>query len=473
MKKPLVFAAATVAIIIVTAGPAFAHATLDSTTPQPNATVQTSPKTVVLQYSEAVTFQPDAIRVFDQKGNAIKTGKSVHANGKSSTASVSLPALKDGTYAVTWRVISADTHPVQGAFEFAVGNAQVSASGSEFAQKLLAQQGGGNKVVGVTYGVIRFLTFASIALLIGVTVFLVALWPGGWDAARIRRLLLGSWIVALLTVLADIPMQAAYASGGGITKGFDSSLLSETINTRAGNMWIARAVLLLVAIPVLRGLSRRRDSKPLVFAALVLGAGIALTLSLAGHASTGRWIALAVPADAVHVLAMSAWLGGLAVLATEPLRGRDVDAVERIVDRFSTLAMSCVGIILATGTFQSFRQVEHLGDLLHTGYGRLLVIKIGAFAAVLLVASASRDIVRYEIRKSGRAALSPLPAGPGAMLATTGPPDPPEPEDTVRRLRSAIWYEIAFAIVVLVITSMLVNAAPISAQTGPSRTSRP
>ena len=35
--------------------------------------------------------------------------------------SVSTPKLDDGTYVVTWRVISADAHPVRGAFTFTVG----------------------------------------------------------------------------------------------------------------------------------------------------------------------------------------------------------------------------------------------------------------------------------------------------------------------------------------------------------------
>ncbi|MCU1430661.1 MAG: copper resistance protein CopC [Actinomycetia bacterium] len=461
MKKLLVLAATTVAVLIATAAPAFAHAVLDGTIPAPSSTVRTSPKSVELQFSEPVTFQSNGIRVFNTKGDAVSTGKPQHANGKSNTAAVSIPTLSDGTYVVTWRVISSDTHPVQGAFSFAVGNAQVSSTDSAIAQRLLSKQGGHDTVVGVTFGVVRFLTFVSLALLIGIGAFLVALWPAGWGSTRVQRVLVGSWVVAFLTALAAIPLQAAYASGGGLAKATDSAALSDTIGTRAGHAWIARAILLLVAIPLLRALSRRRDSRPLIVGGVALGALLSLTLSLAGHATTGRWVALAVPADALHVMAMAAWFGGLAVLALEPLRGADIDAVERVVDRFSTMAMSCVAVIVATGAFQSVRQVEHLNDLLHTGYGRLLLVKLGGFAAVLIVASASRDIVRYEVRSSGRAALNPLPAGPGAMLAT---PDLPEPEDTVRRLRSAVWFEIVFALAVLAVTALLVNAAPVSAQ---------
>jgi copper transport protein len=107
------------------------------------------------------------------------------------------------------------------------------------------------------------------------------------------------------------------------------------------------------------------------------------------------------------------------------------------------------------------RQVEHWNLLLNSGYGRLLLVKLGAFAAVLVVASASRDIVRYEIRRRGRPAFAgAVPAGPGAMRAA---PELPDPQDTMHRLRGAVRYEIGFAIAVYAVTALLVNAAPVRA----------
>src|SRR5215831_14622220 len=104
MKKTLTLLAVTIGFVVASAAPAFAHATLDSTNPAPGARVATSPPNVTLYFSEPVTFEPDALRVYDSKGNAVKTGKTKHA-GKSSAVSVSLPKLSDGVYALTWRVI--------------------------------------------------------------------------------------------------------------------------------------------------------------------------------------------------------------------------------------------------------------------------------------------------------------------------------------------------------------------------------
>jgi copper transport protein len=205
-----------------------------------------------------------------------------------------------------------------------------------------------------------------------------------------------------------------------------------------------------------RGGSRKG---PLAVVGLAIAVGIMLTPGIAGHASAGRWVALAIPVDALHLLAMAAWFGGLTVLAIEVLRSNDVDAVEPAVDRFSRIGIVAVGVVVATGAMQSFRQLEQFSDLWDSSYGRLLLVKLGAFAALMVVASASRDIVRFEIRRSGRRQrlASPLPAGPGAMRAA---PELDDPEDTVRRLRSAVWYEVAFAVAILAVTAVLVNEAP-------------
>jgi len=467
MKKLLTLLPLAIAFVVVLATPAFAHATLNSATPTPEADSVQPPKSVTLYFSEPVTFANDAIRVFDSKGNELKIGKTVHG-ARSSIATASLPKLNDGIYAVTWRVISADTHPVQGAFSFAVGNAVIKTGSSDFARQQLAKEGTHNNTVGIAYGIVRFFAFIALALLIGVTAFVTTLWHAGWDVKRVRRVIFGAWIVALVGTVLMIPLQTAYASGHGLTKGFVGSGLSETLGARAGHAWIARIVLLIVALPILLALRRRPSAQSAAaMAGVVVGTATLLTVSLAGHASTGRWLGFAVPMDTLHLIAVSLWFGGLCALTLEAIQETDIDALEPIADGFSRLAMAAVVVIIGTGVFQSLRQVQHIDDLLHTGYGRLLLIKIGIFAGVLVIASSSRSIVRYEIRGEARRAMpEPLPVGPGAMRASSEDDfEPPEPEDTLHRFRTAVVFEIIFAIAIFAVTAALVNAAPISATT--------
>lgn len=463
LKKPFLLVLAAVAFLVATAVPASAHAVLEGSTPAPGASVKTSPKNVVLRFSEPITVPRDGVKVFDGKGNAVKIGAVGRENRSTSTVSIALPKLGDGQYVVTYQIVSDDGHPVDGSIVFAVGDSPVNSSATALAQRLQSETTGTNRVVTVVYAIVRFLVFASLALLVGAAAFLVLVWPEGWSSVRVRRTVWTGWTIAFVTTVVGIGLQGAYTTNGTLADAVKPSVIGDVLDTRFGHAWFARAVMLLLAYPLLVAFERRGTRNgPLPYVGLVLGAAILMTPALSGHASTGRWVALAVPLDALHVMAMSVWLGGLVLLAIEVLRGDDLDIIEPAMDRFSRLAMIAVGALIATGTFQAIRQVEHWDNLLHTNYGRLLLVKLGAFAAVLVVASASRDIVRHEVRRSARLPMNPLPAGPGAKLAT---PDVPDAEDTVQRLRSAVRYEVLFAVAVLAVTALLVNAAPVRGDT--------
>src|SRR5581483_2075556 len=166
--------------------------------------------------------------------------------------------------------------------------------------------------------------------------------------------------------------------------------------------------------------------------------------------------------DILHVVAMSVWLGGLFVLVVDVLGSDDPARARGPAVRFSPIATAAVATLIVTGAFAVLRQVPHFSDLLHTGYGRLLLVKLAAFAALLLVALAARSIVRFELGADiGSPEPTPFPPGPGAKLAEAAPGElPPEQVDTVRRLRNATVFEIGFAVVVLASTSLLVGAAP-------------
>ena len=112
-----------VGVVFGSAGPAFAHAQLTSTEPVGGTAVATPPANVVLHFGENVEIPLGSIRVFaSPSGKQIETGAAEHAGGQGSAVSVKLPKLDKGTYIVTWRVTSADSHPVHGAFTFIVGS---------------------------------------------------------------------------------------------------------------------------------------------------------------------------------------------------------------------------------------------------------------------------------------------------------------------------------------------------------------
>src|SRR5581483_1718791 len=129
--------------VLLGAAPASAHASLLSTEPVGGTAVATSPERVVLRFSEAVQIPLGSIRVFaSPSGKQVETGTAGRVDGDSSAVGVKLPKLDKGGYIVTWRVTSADSHPIHGAFTFTVGSAKEAAADAALVEKLLSSGGG-------------------------------------------------------------------------------------------------------------------------------------------------------------------------------------------------------------------------------------------------------------------------------------------------------------------------------------------
>jgi putative copper resistance protein D len=130
----------------------------------------------------------------------------------------------------------------------------------------------------------------------------------------------------------------------------------------------------------------------------------------AGHAGAQAgpegWVHLV--ADAAHLLAAAAWLGGLPALAmylgaAERDPQRQGETAARLTARFSWLGIACVGTLIASGVINSYFLLSGPGDLLSTTYGRVLALKLGLFAAMLAIAAANRFYLTPRLRDQGAA----------------------------------------------------------------------
>jgi copper transport protein len=437
-----------VGIVVVSAAPAFAHATLESQNPGAGSTVATSPTQVELTFDENVEISFGSIALFDEKANRIEIGAPHHAASSDHSIEASVPHLADGTYVLTWRVISADSHPVHGAYSFSVGNSSFNASG--LAARLEAKAAG-NTTVGVIFAAVRSAEFAAIALLIGAVVFAAAVRPRGRRRSRGDALVWVGWIGLVVSTVAALLLQGPYAGGFGLSAALHSAVIRATLQTRYGHLIEIRLVLLAATLPLLFVVRRRWHPQWWWWVlATPLGLAIAATPGLAGHAATGTFTQLAVPLDTLHVTAMSVWLGGLAVLALIVI-DRDPDA-RRAADHFSPVALTSVLVIVGSGVFAAWRQVGWSVDAFRdTTYGRILLVKIAVFVVLLALAAWSRQIVRTHRPLSLSAAVATAPVS----ATETRPADP-----SVRGLRWSVGGELLFGIAVLVITSMLVNSQP-------------
>ncbi|MEU6677174.1 copper resistance protein CopC [Streptomyces sp. NPDC046925] len=382
--------------LLGTAAPASAHAALTGSDPKQGAVVDKAPAAVSLTFSEKVAMSDGSVRVLDPAGKRVDTGKTSDLG--SNTYGVKLhKGLPDGTFTVAYQVVSADSHPISGAFTFSVG------APSDTKVALPDQEVGGGFVGGL-YGFARYLSYAGFILVVGGAAFVLGCWPRGAGVRPVQRLVVSGWVTLTASTLVLLLLRAPYTGSGKIADAFDMAKLGDVLQTKTGAALVSRLLLLAAAalfIAVLFGAYEKRtdpkERKDLTFGLAIGGGvvavGLGATWAMAEHASTGIQAGLAMPVDVVHLLAVAAWLGGLAALVVALYFAPSADAPSvdaGAVKRFSRVAFCSVVALAATGLYQTWRQVGSWSALTGTWYGQLLLIKIGLVVVLVGIAGISR-----------------------------------------------------------------------------------
>ncbi|MFF4080616.1 copper resistance CopC/CopD family protein [Streptomyces sp. NPDC001777] len=402
VRRPLAAAALLVALVgtvlallLGGAGPVSAHAALTGSDPQDGAVVATAPKEVTLTFSEQVALGDDSVRILDPDGKRADTGTAPRDLGSGSVVKYGVPlhaGLPDGTYTVAWQAVSADSHPVSGAFTFSIG------APSQTAVALPTDRAGGG-VVGALYGIARYAAYAGFVLLAGGSAFVLACWRRGAGARPLQRLVAHGWLTLTVATLAMLLLRSPYTGSGKLADAFDLDGLKAVLDTKPGAALVSRLLLLgasaLFVAVLFGGYAKREDEREkkdltfgLAIGGTVIAAGIAGTWALAEHASAGLQPGIAMPVDVLHLLAVAAWLGGLVALLVALHKTPDIDATA--VRRFSRVAFGSVLVLTATGIYQSWRQVGTWSALTGTTYGQLLLVKVGLVGALVAIAFFSR-----------------------------------------------------------------------------------
>ncbi|MGW1072346.1 copper resistance CopC/CopD family protein [Streptomyces sp. NPDC002537] len=479
------------------AGTASAHAALTATDPADGSVVPAAPRQVELTFSEGVLLNADSLRVLDPQGVRVDEGRPAHVGGKSATAAVGLRSgLGNGTYTVAWQAVSADSHPVAGAFTFSIG------APSRTAAKVATAEI--DPTVDTLYGMGRYAAYAGFILLVGGCLF-----AGVCRASRsVQRIAVGGWIALFVSTAALILLRGAYTTGKGPGSVLQLSLIGDVLATKPGAALLSRLLLLSAAAVFLavlfgsyareddgRTAGERRDvAYGLAIGGTVVAIGLAATWAMAEHASAGLQSWLAMPVDVLHLLGVAAWLGGLAALLATLWNGEPVPRAA--VRRFSRIAFTSVCALVATGLYQSWRQVGSWGALTGTEYGRLLLLKAGLVAVLVGIAYVSRRWTERltDRTEPGKGRTEPKRARTDATKDRTGPKQPkaaaaksgdvPSPERAAQLarqqaalvkaagkrqrdadgsrsgLRRSVLAETGVAVVLLAVTTLLTGTQP-------------
>lgn len=363
------------------------HAALLDTEPGSNASLETPPDAVELRFNEPV--EPVYIRVFDRSGDTVSAPSPV-----SEGTGVQLPlsaALSDGGYLVSWRVVSADSHPIGGSFRFSVGDAPVD--WSELPQQSASDE---NRTLMGLYSAVRALFLLALLSVSGQVLFAVWIRPGGpreREASLIGALTGLLWVAGLLqTVLQGVRI---YGPDFAFTEGAQAATLG--LNSTLGQSTLmALAAYTLVAVLV----SWR--TRPAVWWAAWLVSLVGLgALLMTGHVVTSPDAAIALPALAIHVLVASIWLGAFPGL----LQSAKHDSRDRLVvllRRFSARAMGAVALMIVAGLTIAVLQVASLDGLLTSGYGQTLLGKVALVCVVLGLALDNKVRLTRRLARSVR-----------------------------------------------------------------------
>jgi copper transport protein len=345
-------------------GSALGHAALNGAAPADGSVLPVAPTEMMLTFSEPVS--PLALRLIAPDGTATPLDQ---VQLRDRTLVIAAPAgLSPGTHVISWRVVSADGHPVGGSVLFSIGAPSPTAPIGETQPS----------------GVRPMLWAGRVALYLGLFIGCGGAAFVAWVAplpARARGAVSAALLLGLVALPLSLAAQGLDALGADLGAVFQPPVWRAALGTSLASM------LAIAAGALASGLLALRLTGGLGQIVGLCGVGLAgLALASSGHASAASPQALMRPAVFLHAAGIALWAGALLPLA-QALNQPDAAATLR---RFSSRIAIVVAILLASGLVLAVVQVERPAALIETSYGRVLLAKLALVALVLGLAGFNR-----------------------------------------------------------------------------------
>jgi putative copper export protein len=288
-------------------------------------------------------------------------------------------------------------------------------------------------LVDLALGANRVLTYAGYVLLAGTLTFWSVVWP---DGRRNRRLV-------MLTLAGTAAMIIGTLAGPAIQLIFGGRMLGDVVTPLVGAAQLVRLAALFAAMFFLPDIISGAVVGWRRVVALSLVLTIAASMVAQSNAIGGHWEVAKIAATGLHVLATCAWLGGLVALAAVLIPGEQVQELDKLIPRFSRVALLSVVTLLVTGTVHALAVAGGVTQLATSRYGFVLLIKVSIFGLMLLMGNEGR-------KYAARAAFRQLHQPPEGTVRTS----------SISALAVVMGAELCIAFVILSTTSLLVLVAP-------------
>jgi copper transport protein len=337
-----------------------------SSDPADGAVLAAKPSHLVLNFNEPVS--PLVLRLIDDDGRSITLSYRV----EDTAVIVDEPGdIGNGSHALSWRVVSADGHPVGGTILFSIG-----------APSARAVPGADTVIdwpVRIAIWICRLVIYLGLFVGVGGLFFQSVIARDRSSTPKLQRALLALGLIAIpLSVglqgldALDLPL-----SGFGQHAAWRAAL---------GTTWSLTAAIAFAACAVALIGTLRQGRRTGSILAMIALFGVGASLAASGHASAAppQWVTR--PAVFLHVTAVTFWIGALIPLAAALRRGNGAAAL----GRFSNAIPIAVGLLVLAGITLAAIQVQKPEALWTTDYGRVLLAKLACVVVLFILAALNR-----------------------------------------------------------------------------------
>lgn len=370
---------------------ASAHAVAESFTPEPGSQMDESPPEVAIRFNEQIEAQVGSLRVLDSQSNPV-TDERASVSEDRTTTTLALPELSEGVYTVSYNIVSADGHPVNGSYIFVVGDPPGGRDASSF--NLHEQLGHSGHAVATQlttselalYGA-RILYYLSLLIASGLMLWYAML----RNKNEVLLTTFRSWGLWLMRAYLVGSLLYVFVHSRELMQGQPAEdWLVLFTRTEIGMTWAAIVGVALLGFLILKAGRLLRT----IWALTALGLE-----GWSGHAAAYEPLVYSLGLNLIHIAASAVWAGGLFFLLALWFEERK-DA-GRFAETFTTAAWVSILVLTVTGVLSTLLFIPSVEYLFHTAWGTLLLIKTGLVLLVVVVGF----LLRLRIKRGN------LPAG--------------------------------------------------------------
>lgn len=386
----------SVYIFTFQSGTVLGHAILLQAEPAANSQLRSSPEQIRLTFNERLEKQLFHIKVRDQRGVMV-TNQSALLSEDQRQVQLNIPTLSEGVYTVSYQVISADGHPIKGAYIFTIGQAiagtdeEASVSGPHAGHSDHDHGHGhmhdSHSLQGqLPLWFVRIIYFTSMLGVTGLAIWGLVIRKEATEIRQLHR----RWTYRLLIFfIIALCGSGLFQFGEVLGESGGSDVIALLLGTNAGLSWTISLLLAVSGFFIIL----RAVWSDIIWVFLLLGAK-----SFNGHAMSAESPIPTLILNTIHLIAASLWVGGLLYIIL--LGSRRAQRRRAFIPIFSRVALVSIIVLVATGTLYTLLMLPKIHYVIYTLWGQLLLIKIVLVVGVIIVASIIRRHYKKRLFKS-------------------------------------------------------------------------